>query len=102
MSAAMIDKQGTTLSVCPEGKLDSVQTPQLEKELQPYLADTTQIAMDFSNVEYVSSAGLRLLLYLEQEMEKRGGEVQVAHAHEDILRVLELAGFMDVVHVIME
>ena len=102
MSEAVIGKQGTTLNVCPESRLDAVQTPQLEKEMQPYLADTTQIVMDFSRVEYVSSAGLRLLMGLEQEMEKRGGEVQVTHAHEDVLRVFELAGFMNVVHVITE
>ena len=75
---------------------------QLEKELEPYLADVNLIVMDFSGVEYISSAGLRVLMRLEQETENRGGEVQVTHAHEGVLKVFELAGFMSVVHVIRE
>ena len=102
MSVAVIEKQGTVLSVSPEGRLDAVRSQLLQNEIEPYLADTDQIVMDFANVQYVSSGGLRLLMWLEQEMEKRGGEVQVVHAHEDILKVFELVGFMTVVHVIRE
>ena len=102
MSVAVIEKQGTTLNVCPEGRLDAVRSPELQKETEPYLADTDLIVMDFSKVDYISSGGLRVLMWLETEMEKRGGEVQVVHAHEDVLRVFELAGFMNVVHVITE
>ena len=102
MSVAVIEKQGTTLSVCPDGRLDTVRAPLLDKELQPYLADVSQIVMDFSRVEYVSSSGLRLLLWLEQEMETRGGEVQVTHANESVLKIFKLAGFMNVVHVIAD
>ena len=58
--------------------------------------------MDFSKVEYISFSCLRLLMWLEQEMEKRGGEVQVVRVHEAILKIFELAGFMTVVHVIRE
>lgn len=102
MSVAVIGKQGTTLNVCPEGRLDAVRSPMLQKETEPYLADATQIVMDFSKVDYISSGGLRVLMWLETEMEKRGGEVQVARVREDVLRVFELAGFMNVVHVITE
>ena len=102
MSVAVIEKQGTTLNVCPEGRLDTTRSPQLNQELKPYLADANQIVMDFSKVEYISSAGLRVLMWLEQEMEKRGGEVHVTHAREGVLKVFELAGFMTVVHVIRE
>ena len=102
MSVAVIVKQGTTLNVCPEGRLDAVRSPMLQNEMEPYLADANQIVMDFSGVEYISSGGLRVLMWLEMEMEKRGGEVQVTHAHEDVLKIFELAGFMSVVHVITE
>ena len=102
MSVAVFEKQGTTLNVYPDGRLDAVRSQLLQNEMEPYLADTHQIVMDFSKVEYVSSGGLRLLMWLEQEMEKRGGEVQVIHAHEGVLKVFELAGFMNAVHVITE
>ena len=102
MAAAVIEKTGTTLKVRPEDRLDSVETPELTREIQPYLADTDQIVMDFSNVDYVSSSGLRLLMWLGQEMEDRGGEVQITNANEDILKIFELVGFMEIVHVITE
>ena len=102
MSVAVIGKLGSTLNVCPEGRLDAVRSPMLQNEMGPYLAEAEQIVMDFSKVDYISSGGLRVLMWLEMEMEKRGGEVQVAHAHEDVLRVFELAGFMNIVHVITE
>lgn len=102
MPVAVIEKQGTTLNVRPEGRLDAIRSPQLEKELGPYLAHTDLIVMDFSGVEYISSAGLRMLMILEQKMEQRDSEVQVTHANESVLKVFALAGFTNVVHVITE
>ena len=102
MASAEIEKNGSTLTVQPGDRMDTLRSPQLEQELQPYLADATQIVMDFTEVEYISSAGLRLLLWLEQQMETRGGEVQVIHANESVLKIFSLAGFMDVVHVIRD
>lgn len=102
MSVAMIEKNGTTLNVCPEGRLDTNRMSLLDKELQPYLEDVTNIVMDFSKVEYVSSSGLRLLLWLEQKMEDRDGGVQVVKANQTVLDIFEMAGFMGVLHVIRD
>ena len=102
MAIAAIEKKGTTLNVCPEGRLDAVRTPQLDKELEPNLAGVSQIVMDFSKVAYVSSSCLRLLMYLAQEMKKSGGEVQVTHVHQTVLHVFEMTGFMAAVHVITD
>lgn len=100
MAIAVIEKQGTTLNVRPEGRVDTVRTPLLDRELQPHLEGVQQIAMDFSDVEYISSSGLRLLLWLEQTMEDRGGGVRVIHAGEAVLKIIKLAGFDNVVQVI--
>ena len=100
MSIAAIEKNGITLNVHPEGRLDTLRAPLLDQELQPHLAGVSQVVMDFSNVLYISSSALRLLLCLEKTMEERGGEVQVIHAKEAVLNTLELAGFTDVLHVI--
>ena len=102
MAIAAIKKNGSTLNVCPEGRLDTVRAPQLDKELQPHLAGVSQIVMDFSKVEYVSSSGLRLLIWLEQKMEDEGGEVRVINANQNVLKIFALAGFMNIVHVITE
>ena len=100
MAIAVIEKQGNTLHVRPEGRIDTVRTPLLDGELQPYLDDIQQIVMDFSGVEYIASSGLRLLLWLEQMTEERGGGVQVLHARQAVLKIFDLAGFRKVIHVI--
>ena len=102
MAIAAIEKNGTTLTVRPEGRLDTNRTPLLDKELQPYLEDVVQVVMDFAGVEYISSSGLRLLLWLEQKLEDLGGEVQVINANQTVLNIFEMAGFMAVLNVITD
>ena len=53
-------------------------------------------------MEYISSSGLRLLLWLEQMTEERGGEVQLIHANEAVMKIIKLSGFMNVVRVIAD
>ncbi len=102
MAIAAVEKNGTSLLVRPEGRLDTVRAPMLDKELQPYLAGVSRIVMDLSEVEYISSSGLRLLLWLAREMEARGGEAQVTHANQAVRHVFELTGFTAVIHVIAD
>ena len=98
----MITREEKTLNIQPEGRLDAVRTPQLDREIQPHLDGIEQIVMDFSKVEYISSSGLRLLLWLEQLMEERGGEVQLIHTAPPVMKILRLANFINVVHVITD
>ena len=103
MAIAILEKQGTTLNIrITESSLNAVKTPQMDKEMEPYLVDTQHIVMDFSKVEYVSSSGLRLLLWLAKKMEKCGGELQVTHVSEDVLNIFETTGFLAIVHVISD
>ena len=102
MAIAVIEKQGDVLYVRPEGRVDTVRTPLLDRELQPYLDGVREIEMDFSRVEYISSSGLRLVLWLEQTMEDRGGEVRLTHANEGVLKIIRLSGFDNVVRVILD
>ena len=57
------------------------------------------IVMDFADVEYISSGGLRVLLAVEQLMEDRGGCLRLTHVNANIIEIFELVGFMDVVRV---
>ena len=100
MSEAIYQKQDTTLTVKPAGRLDTVTSPLLERELQLHLDGVKDIVMDFSSVEYISSGGLRMLLATEQTLEQRGGRLQVIHANDYIIDVFDMVGFMDVVEVI--
>ena len=102
MAIAAIEKNGNTLTVRPEGRLDTNRTPLLDNELKPHLEGVSQIIMDFSDLEYVSSSGLRLLLWLEQKMEDLGGDVQVINANQTVLKIFEMAGFMGVLNIITD
>ena len=101
MAIAVLDKQGTTLNIrITENALDAARTPQMDKNMAPYLVDTQHIVMDFSQVEYVSSSGLRMLLWLAKKMEKCGGKLEVSHVSENVLDIFETTGFLAFVHVI--
>ena len=102
MAIATIEKNGNTLTVRPEGRLDTNRTPLLDNELKPHLEGVSHIVMDFSKLEYVSSSGLRLLLWLEQKTEELGGEVQVINANENVLKIFETAGFLSILNVITD
>ena len=100
MSDTVFEKQGNTLTVRPKGRLDTVSSPVLDREVQPYVADVQEIIFDFTDVDYISSGGLRVLLGLEQNLEQRGGEVRVIHANSSVLKILDLVGFSEVVTVV--
>lgn len=92
-------KDGTTLTVTPEGRLDTATSPELEKRMTPEMEGMTEIIIDLANVEYVSSGGLRVLLSVEQEMEERGGKLTVIHVNSHIMEILDITGFLDIINV---
>lgn len=99
MSEAAYEKTGGLLTVKPAGRLDTATSPALEKELSGRLTGVTDVVMDFSDVEYISSGGLRVLLALQQRLENGGGSLRVTHVNGSILEIFELVGFMEVVKV---
>ena len=98
----VFDKQGSVLTVAPEGRLDTTTSPVLEKEMKQHLDGVKEVTMDFERVAYISSAGIRLLLLTEQLMEERGGSLKLTHVNEYILEILDMIGFTDVVSVIQD
>ena len=99
MHEVYFEKQGSVLTVKPEGRLDSVTSPVLEGELKKHLDGVQEVIMDFTGVNYISSGGLRLLLTTGQQMQGRGGNIKVIHVNENIYDVFELVGLTDAVAV---
>ncbi len=95
-----IDKkqQGTDLEIILTGRLDTTTAPQLEAELKQSINGVTSLVMDFAGLEYISSAGLRVLLSAQKVMNKQGSMV-VRHANETIMEVFEVTGFTDILTV---
>ena len=99
MSVAAYEKNGSVITIKPEGRLDTATSPELEKEMQPYLEGVQEVVMDFAKVQYISSGGLRVLLTTQRQMEDRGGSMKVIHVNEHVLGIFDMVGFMDVITV---
>lgn len=78
-----------------EGRLDTTTAPQLEEELGPCMTDATLLILDFEKLEYISSAGLRVLLSAQKTMNRRG-KMLIRHVNESIMEVFEVTGFVDI------
>ena len=83
------------LVVALEGRLDTTTAPQLEEELKTGLEGVTDLVIDLSKLEYVSSAGLRVLLSAQKIM-NRQGEMKVTHVNETIMDIFDVTGFSDI------
>ena len=87
--------EGAKLTLALEGRLDTTTAPQLEAEVKGTLGGVTELVLDFSQLEYLSSAGLRVLLAAQKVMNKQGSMV-IRHVNETILEVFEVTGFIDI------
>lgn len=88
------EKNGKTVFAL-EGRLDTVTSPDLEKEIRTSIEGTTELEFDFSALEYISSAGLRVLLSAQKQMNKQG-EMKVTNVNETIMEIFEVTGFSDI------
>ena len=86
---------GTTLTVKLEGRLDTTTSPKLEEELRGSVGGMTCLVMDFEKLEYISSAGLRVLLSMQKIMNKQG-EMHIKNVNETVMEVFEITGFADI------
>ena len=90
-----MEKQGSALLLAPEGRVDTITAPELEKTIKENLDGVTSLVFDLSNLEYISSAGLRVLLSAQKAMNAQG-EMKVCHVNETILEIFEVTGFSDI------
>ena len=90
--------EGTTLEIALEGRLDTTTAPQLEAELKGDLPGVTNLVMDFEKLEYISSAGLRVLLSAQKTMNKQG-EMKLIHVSDVINEIFEVTGFSDILNI---
>ena len=86
---------GTELTIALNGRLDTTTAPQLEAELKRSVSGVEKLVLDFTALEYLSSAGLRVLLAAQKVMNKQG-EMVVKNINETIAEIFEVTGFSDV------
>ena len=86
------------LTVALAGRLDTTTAPELEKELKASLDGVTELTFDLASLEYISSAGLRVLLSAQKTM-NRQGTMKLIHVNETIMEIFEVTGFSDILTV---
>lgn len=86
---------GSALTLKVIGRLDTTTAPTLESEVKSSIAGVSDLVLDFSELDYISSAGLRVLLSTQKEMNKQG-KMTVKNVNEMVMEVFEITGFVDV------
>ena len=86
---------GTELMVKVTGRLDTTTAPELEASLNESYNGVTKLVLDFASLEYLSSAGLRVLLQAQKTMNKQG-EMIIKNVNETINEIFEVTGFVDI------
>ena len=88
--------EGGAAVLALEGRLDTVTAPQLETEVKGLDDSVKELVFDFQNLEYISSAGLRVLLSAQKSMTAKGGSMKVIHVSSVVMEVFEVTGFSDI------
>lgn len=78
-----------------EGRLDTITAPELENTVKEILPGITELNFDFEKLEYISSAGLRVLLSAQKAMNGKGN-MKVKNANDTIMEIFEVTGFSDI------
>lgn len=89
------NKDGAKLEVKVVGRVDTTTAPQFEEEVKSQLGDVSKLVLDLAKLEYISSAGLRVLLSLQKLMSKQG-EMVLCNVNEVVKEILEVTGFINI------
>lgn len=91
--AKKLEEKKLTISI--DGRLDTSTAPELDEELKASLDGVEELVMDFSGMEYISSAGLRVLLSAQKVMNAQG-EMIVTGANDTVMEIFDITGFTDI------
>lgn len=87
---------GTNLLISLDGRLDTTTAPELEAVLKEALEGITNLTLDFNNLAYISSAGLRVILSTQKRMAKQGS-MKIINTNQDVKDVFDMTGFSDII-----
>lgn len=93
-----MNRNETELTVVLEGRLDTMTSPELEERLEPEFEETEMLIFDLQKLEYISSAGLRVLLSALKVMQEQG-EMVIRNVNSVVMDVFEVTGFIDILNI---
>jgi len=88
-------KEGAKLLMALEGRLDTSTAPELEAAVDGAIAGVEELTIDCEKLEYISSAGLRVILKAQKIMNTQG-EMKLTHVNDTIMEVFDITGFVDI------
>ena len=91
--------EGDALTLALEGRLDTATSPQLDEELDASLEGVRELTLDLTDLKYVSSAGLRVLLRAQRKMNAAKGKLLVTGVNESIMEIFEITGFSEILDI---
>ena len=89
------EKDGSRLTLHITGRIDTKTAPELEQVVRSSLGGLTELVFDLTETAYISSAGLRILLIAQKQMNKQG-EMTLTHVSSDLMEIFEVTGFADI------
>ena len=89
------EAKGSKLTMAIEGRVDTTTAPELDNQLKESIEGVTDLILDFTKVEYVSSAGLRVLLSAQKTMNKQG-QMKLVGVSDDIKEIFDITGFSEI------
>ena len=93
-----LTKEGKQLTILLEGRLDSFTAPELDAVIDKEVNDIDELVLDLENLEYISSAGLRVVLKAQKML--GAGKMTVVHVNEVIMEVFDITGFVDILTIV--
>ena len=89
-----VEKNGESYTVLLSGRLDTMTAPQFEEKIGEALENAKALTLDLQNLEYISSAGLRVILLMQKTMDKKG-KMKLIHVPQSVLEIFEITGFSE-------
>jgi anti-anti-sigma factor len=93
-------KENGVLLIIPEGRIDMTTASDFQTKAMELSAGEQKVALDFSKVNYISSAGLRSVLVLAKEMNKKKGDLQIYSMNDSIRDIFDMAGFSSIIKIV--
>ena len=93
------EMNGKELMIAIEGRVDTMTSSELDQMINDSVENAESLLLDFANVEYISSAGLRVLLKAHKAMSKKDG-MKIKNIGEDIQEIFEITGFTDILNIV--
>ena len=93
-------KENGVLLIIPEGRIDTTTASDFQTKAMELSADEVKVALDFSKVNYISSAGLRSVLVLAKEMNKKKGDFKIYAMNDNIKDIFDMAGFSSIINIV--